>query len=215
MKANKLLHLLKYVVIKSFYDSKDLNITNKDEFLIQSKSCIEKQTAELQNRIHPAVKKLLGKKPIDFNLPLMRYREKPQNSLPYEIIGEQSIKVESNSDLPLNANQLVATNKSCENEENIPRGNQKKTKHEIIVGNISKYSPSSSVHNIFSHKWMIYVRGPRDNPDISHIVKKVRFFLHPSYQPNDVIEIEYVLEMIINGVDGLKIILKGKHFPYF
>jgi len=40
-----------------------------------------------------------------------------------------------------------------------------------------------------THKWMVYVRGPRETPNISHIVKKAWFFLHPSYRPNDLVEV--------------------------
>ncbi|XP_066264964.1 YEATS domain-containing protein 2-like [Branchiostoma lanceolatum] len=40
-----------------------------------------------------------------------------------------------------------------------------------------------------THKWMVYVRGPREAPRIDHFVKKVWFYLHPSYRPNDLVEI--------------------------
>jgi transcription initiation factor IIF auxiliary subunit len=43
----------------------------------------------------------------------------------------------------------------------------------------------------FTHKWKMYVCGPAEDPDISHFIKKVRFFLHPSYKPNDIIEITH------------------------
>ncbi len=36
---------------------------------------------------------------------------------------------------------------------------------------------------------MVYVRGPHQDPDISNFVKAVRFFLHPSYHPNDIIRV--------------------------
>ncbi|KAF3858354.1 hypothetical protein F7725_011555 [Dissostichus mawsoni] len=40
-----------------------------------------------------------------------------------------------------------------------------------------------------THKWMVYVRGSRREPSIDHFVKKVWFFLHPSYKPNDLVEV--------------------------
>ena len=43
-----------------------------------------------------------------------------------------------------------------------------------------------------THKWMMYVRGPRDQPSIQHYVQKVWFFLHPSYRPNDLVQITWV-----------------------
>lgn len=43
-----------------------------------------------------------------------------------------------------------------------------------------------------THKWMVYVRGSRREPSIDHFVKKVWFFLHPSYKPNDLVEVRFV-----------------------
>lgn len=43
-----------------------------------------------------------------------------------------------------------------------------------------------------THKWMVYVRGSRKEPSIDHFVKKVWFFLHPSYKPNDLVEVRLV-----------------------
>lgn len=39
---------------------------------------------------------------------------------------------------------------------------------------------------------MVYVRGSRREPSIDHFVKKVWFFLHPSYKPNDLVEVRFV-----------------------
>ncbi len=40
-----------------------------------------------------------------------------------------------------------------------------------------------------THKWMVYVRGSRDDPAIDSFVQKVWFFLHPSYRPNDLVQV--------------------------
>lgn len=40
-----------------------------------------------------------------------------------------------------------------------------------------------------THKWMVYVRGSKEEPRIDHYIKKVWFFLHPSYRPNDLVEV--------------------------
>ena len=67
------------------------------------------------------------------------------------------------------------------------------SKKRIIVGNTSQYlhPAASSQENMdgSTHKWMCYVRGPHQDPDISNFVKAVRFFLHPSYHPNDIIRV--------------------------
>lgn len=66
-------------------------------------------------------------------------------------------------------------------------------KKRIIVGNTSQYlDPVAHQHTSSdgsTHKWMVYVRGPQAEPDISHYVKAVRFFLHPSYHPNDIVRV--------------------------
>ena len=61
----------------------------------------------------------------------------------------------------------------------------------IIVGNISKFIPleKREKNDQASHKWMVYVRGPPNSPDITSYVKQVWFILHPSYMPNDMIEV--------------------------
>lgn len=66
-------------------------------------------------------------------------------------------------------------------------------KKRVIVGNTSQYLDPVA-HQYTSadgstHKWMVYVRGPQAEPDISHFVKAVRFFLHPSYHPNDIVRV--------------------------
>ncbi|XP_073530583.1 YEATS domain-containing protein 2 isoform X2 [Phyllobates terribilis] len=65
-------------------------------------------------------------------------------------------------------------------------------KKTIVVGNVSKYIPPDKreENDQSTHKWMIYVRGCRKEPSIDHFVKKVWFFLHPSYKPNDLVEVK-------------------------
>ncbi|KAM3866478.1 YEATS domain-containing protein 2 [Diretmus argenteus] len=64
-------------------------------------------------------------------------------------------------------------------------------KKTIVVGNVSKYIPPDKreENDQSTHKWMLYVRGSRREPSIDHFVKKVWFFLHPSYKPNDLVEV--------------------------
>ncbi len=63
------------------------------------------------------------------------------------------------------------------------------SKKYVIVGNTSQYIDPTlrSGEDDSTHKWMVYVRGPSEEADISHFVKTVRFFLHPSYHPNDIV----------------------------
>ena len=64
-------------------------------------------------------------------------------------------------------------------------------KKRVIIGNTSKYIPPDrrEEKDKSTHKWMVYVRGPPGDPNIETYVKKVWFFLHPSYRPNDIVEI--------------------------
>lgn len=41
-----------------------------------------------------------------------------------------------------------------------------------------------------THRWMIYVRGPEQELDISTFVKKVVVYLHESFAPNDAVTVE-------------------------
>ncbi|KAM8952674.1 YEATS domain-containing protein 2 [Pelodytes ibericus] len=69
--------------------------------------------------------------------------------------------------------------------------NRRFVKKTIVVGNVSKYIPPDKREekDQSTHKWMVYVRGCRKEPSINHFVKKVWFFLHPSYKPNDLVEV--------------------------
>lgn len=64
-------------------------------------------------------------------------------------------------------------------------------KKRIIVGNTSKYISIDrrEDNDKSTHKWMVYVRGPLEDPNIDRFISKVWFFLHPSYRPNDIVEV--------------------------
>jgi len=70
-----------------------------------------------------------------------------------------------------------------------PRSAHLKVKRRIIIGNVSKWIPPDDREDMSTHKWMIYVRGDKDFPDVSDVIEKVRFLIHQSYHPNNVIEV--------------------------
>ncbi|KAJ3384963.1 YEATS domain-containing protein 2 [Lobulomyces angularis] len=59
----------------------------------------------------------------------------------------------------------------------------------VLVGNVCQSLSEVDSNSNKKHKWMIYLRGPNMDPDVSTFVKKVRFFLHPSYKPYDVVDV--------------------------
>ena len=64
------------------------------------------------------------------------------------------------------------------------------SKKRLIVGNTSQFiDPKVRGSDGSTHKWMMYVRGPSGEADISGFVKSVTFFLHPSYHPNDIVRV--------------------------
>ena len=61
-------------------------------------------------------------------------------------------------------------------------------KERVIVGNTSQFIPPEARSTDGStHKWMVYVRGPTGEPNIGRFVKRICFFLHPSYHPSDIV----------------------------
>lgn len=63
------------------------------------------------------------------------------------------------------------------------------TRHLIVVGNTSKYIGNEKSKDGVTHKWLVYIKTKTDIP-LETFVKKVRFFLHPSYKPNNIVEVQ-------------------------
>lgn len=145
--------------------------------------------------IHPVLRKFLGKT-----------SKSSHGSCEEQITGENSQEPfgpsGSQSQSPVNFNiqetaNLPSQTPAAESQsEDLffadgSRAARFKVKKRIVVGNISKYIPvdKRDDKDQSTHKWMVYVRGPRHEPGINHFVKKVWFFLHPTYRPNDLVEV--------------------------
>ncbi|ORX78620.1 hypothetical protein BCR32DRAFT_294951 [Anaeromyces robustus] len=89
---------------------------------------------------------------------------------------------------PLNPNpKILATPHKPLNE-----GSRFYMTKRIVIGNVSQYIPPEKREKSmekYMYKWMIYTRGVLSEP-ISTFIKKVRYFLHPSYKPN-IIDVTY------------------------
>lgn len=193
--AQKTLHLLRYVLITSYYNKNELLVNELEE----ASTCNELSLVLQKNRLHPAVKKLLGNNLNNYELSFIKSpRNKSKTVTNDKVVSLETQKADnSQTSDETNINTLESVNihsedlpinKTFKPEFDTIR-NRKKVKYRVLVGNISKWMPSQSEEDKSTHKWMVYVRGSKDNPDISHFVQKVIFYLHPSYQPNDVVEL--------------------------
>ncbi|KAK0175775.1 hypothetical protein PV327_009499 [Microctonus hyperodae] len=206
--ALKILHLLRYVTITDFY--------NKKQCIPQSQHGTNEYR---QTRIHPAVKQVIGQSPTYLNMLSKCSGNNQQNSTALTTLFCQATadkindnETEEHSQSSSNdSNSKKRSLDKCENnfdneplkkipryippkyngpERQIPsRGHWHKTNKTIVVGNISKCIPSDEQDDNASHKWTVYVRGMKEEGQIEDFVSKIRFFLHPSYRPNDVIEV--------------------------
>ncbi|XP_017769414.1 PREDICTED: YEATS domain-containing protein 2 [Nicrophorus vespilloides] len=179
--GSKQLHLLRYVLVTSYYNNLDLQLPAEEEVLDEA------NLFDKQSRIHPAVKKLLTNNcdsPFSLSRRKSTRTQPVSNSLALQDVQTKTIKLEST----LIAEEVVK--EEVKVEENVAVRNRQMTKRRVIVGNISKWMPGDNSEGNCTHKWMVYVRGPKDNPKIDDFVQKVVLYLHPSYQPNDVIELK-------------------------
>ncbi|CAH1173603.1 unnamed protein product [Phaedon cochleariae] len=172
-KAQKLLHLVRYVLITSYYNKKNLEVKTTEESISKG--------FDNQNRIHPALKKLLGTNSGLGVFTSGKRRIASKNCDISEPATSQDTKKLKLDRAESSGTQSVDSNQNC-------LRNRKRKQHRLVIGNISKWMPSSEDDNT-THKWMMYVRGGKDQPEISHIIEKVVFYLHPSYRPHDVIEV--------------------------
>lgn len=99
---------------------------------------------------------------------------------------EEAAPMETTPPAPPTNAKLSDENESCQESRFY-------CKKRVIIGNTSQFLDPAAHHGMgdgSTHKWMVYVRGSQEEPDISHFVKAVRFFLHPSYHPNDIVRVD-------------------------
>ncbi|XP_076241589.1 YEATS domain containing 2 homolog D12 [Calliopsis andreniformis] len=207
-RASKVLHLLRYVIVTDFYNRKQCQSSQGEE---------AKQT-----QIHPAIKQLIGKSPKVYDNSVVSTSATTSDNGNYstathststfptnisDCISLKSEKIEETSDYgssekrgnevdeevrPKKIPRYIPPKSGIPEPPCPSRGIRHKVRKRIIIGNISKWIPPEWREDAASHKWTMYVRGNKENPDIDDFVSKVRFFLHPSYRPNDVVEVTAV-----------------------
>lgn len=73
-----------------------------------------------------------------------------------------------------------------------PMDNRFYIRKKIIIGNMTQRIPKGEVApdgNVYTHKWKLFVCGPPEDLDIETFVKRVRFYLHSSYHPEDIVDV--------------------------
>ncbi|KAK7476983.1 hypothetical protein BaRGS_00031759 [Batillaria attramentaria] len=162
--ARSMMDRLRAVVVASFYSK-----------LQQGPGAVQNASLAPIPSIHPAVKKHIGKAPVSTVV----------KSEPVSVTAgdTQSGHIWDWGKYDRQPNQFQRRQEH--------RGSRFTIKKKIVVGNVSKFIPAGQreMNDQSSHKWMVYVRGPRDQPRIDSFVSKVWFFLHPSYRPNDLVEV--------------------------
>ncbi|XP_050306072.1 YEATS domain-containing protein 2 [Anthonomus grandis grandis] len=191
-KAQKLLHILRYVLVSTYYNNKSL------ECEPSASSMQFPNILQGQNRIHPAIKKLLGQNENSLKVLTSRLKRKPV--IPKSDSSELTHLEEPATKKPkLEPDSSPVQNNVIKLEPSIPAvnvdepvTNRNKVQHKLVIGNISYFKKSMEQHNL-THKWMVYVKlfkGIKNGPEVTNLViSKVVFYLHPSYKPNDVVDI--------------------------
>lgn len=172
-RATKTMHYLRFAIITDYYGK-----LNK---------CNDPSLSGMQTRPHPTVNAPKKKVPFDN----MEYKCCEELGIIDESkrLAAERAQNESNDN---EANNFNPESKCAKPKEVIPGTNSScKIKKKIVVGNFSMWiDPKFRGENKnISHKWTIYVKDVEEGDDLSSVISKVRFFLDPSYKPNDVVEV--------------------------
>ncbi|XP_049271860.1 YEATS domain-containing protein 2 [Rhipicephalus sanguineus] len=150
--------------------------------------------------VHPTVRKFLGKAP-PAHLQTTNKSDEGQHQNHAELRSSLTLVTEDFKEGKGTASRLDTklSGKEAETGKDtstarISRGPRCKDKVRVIVGNVSKYIPldrrDDGGGDQATHKWLAYVRtAPEERCTIGDLVQRVRFFLHPSYRPHDLVEI--------------------------
>ncbi|KAK2576226.1 hypothetical protein KPH14_005595 [Odynerus spinipes] len=205
-KALKTLHLLRYVIITDFYNRKQCQASqNRETQQVRIHPAIKQLIGKGPKRLHN-----------DFAVPSTSTDPRFLNgylhpsSVETKTIEQNGLKTENTAESSRECNTTMQFEEHTV-EDDIPppkkipryvppksgvpepvcpsRGVRHKVRKRIVIGNISKWIPPDWREDAASHKWTIYVRGSKEVSNIGDFVSKVRFFLHPSYRPNDVVEV--------------------------
>ncbi|XP_063631712.1 uncharacterized protein LOC134802925 [Cydia splendana] len=202
--ARRMLHRLRCVLVSRYYRDKKLQLPEEPE----SSSSLRSG----QRRLHPSVRKLLGKTTADIEeifRPLATRNKRRDYSAMLQArnytipaSGARSLRpgggdAREEREEPAAPPQPRPTRPPRHIEprpENVltldeVTRNKMKHRYRIIIGNTSKYAPAASSMDRSTHKWLLYVRGPTGR-DASRLLRAVVVTLHHSYAPHHIVHID-------------------------
>ncbi|XP_049701037.2 uncharacterized protein LOC110376198 [Helicoverpa armigera] len=215
--SRRLLHRLRYALVNSYYKDQKLLLTNgqiQDEIAAQPEPRARNEVSTIlregQRRLHPSVRKLLGKQTVDLD-EIFRTRG-PRNKTRKDysaMLQKRNYTISADTTKTLRPDRKpdeMELEEACSSRpKKVPRHleprvqnvvtldevtrNKMKYRYRIVIGNTSKYAPAASRADRSTHKWLLYIRGPPAAPDLSAIVTAVRVRLHHSYAPHHTVHI--------------------------
>ncbi|XP_038217718.1 uncharacterized protein LOC119836462 [Zerene cesonia] len=218
--ARRYLHQLRYTLVNNYYKDQRLQLTASqinDDIAAQAEPTAKTEVARLlrdgQRRLHPSVRKLLGKKTADLDEIFKFKGPRNKTRIDYSAMLQTrnyTISADSTKTLrPEMPDEQKDTQEIVPETSGRPRRiprhiepkienvltldeitrNKMKHRYRIIIGNTSKYVPPASRLDRSTHKWLLYVRGPAARPDLSALVTAVTARLHHSYAPHHVVHL--------------------------
>lgn len=186
--TKRVLNKLRYAIVSNYYKSESSELQRQVQKDTESSSIVPSGIQEFdQKPIHPSLKKLIGKKPVNYNEILTSSRtprraaQEASSTISEKFKKTKTIRCET-----ITRPVVTAVPESEVIQLTTSRG-RNQLKHTIVVGNTSQFISEQSTSDI-THKWMCYLQTRSEVP-IEKLVKKVRFNLDSSYAPNDVIDV--------------------------
>ncbi|EDW34528.1 GL22299 [Drosophila persimilis] len=213
LQARQLLDKLRFEVVSEYYRKQQVPL---------GESLFSDESAGPQLPLHPAIKKIVGKRPllIQNHLPertaatlakqtirqrnpahRRAERRRQQKIREQGIVidhskdqQQQSINIKVEDEQPCTSRQAHERQQQQQLELNSSRLNNK-NKFNFVVGNTSKYiggDGKTTLENggqALVYKWLVYVQGKDLPKPLETYIKKVRFQLHHSYRPNDIVDV--------------------------
>ncbi|CAD0251389.1 unnamed protein product [Spodoptera exigua] len=218
--SRRLLHRLRYALVNSYYKDQKLMLTNgqiQDEIAAQHEPRARAEVSTLlrdgQRRLHPSVRKLLGKQTVDLEEIFKTRAPRNKSRKDYSaMLQKRNYTISADTTKTLRPDKKpdeveVPAEEPCTSRpKKVPRHlepkimnvvtldevtrNKMKYRYRIVIGNTSKYAPAASLADRSTHKWLLYIRGPASAPDLSRLLTAVTVRLHHSYAPHHTVHID-------------------------